>query len=320
MMGATPIFHIPKQAQVIIVSDLFADDFQGGAEFTTEALIEATDLSVFKVHSRSVTPEIVEKNKDKAWVLGNFTQLSLYAIHALVEYKCKYHVIEYDYKFCLYRAPKLHEFRGEGACDCASTQHGRFIIGFYKRAQRVWFMSFAQGQLYRTFFPQMSSWSNLSVLGSLWSEEHINLLGDIRLSRELSSRPANGKFMIMGGGSWVKNQEATEAYLRAKKVPYDVVGGLRYEEFLKKMSEYDGLCFHPAGHDTDPRLVWEAKIIGLRLDLNDMVQSRQEVVCFDSSDSQQGSQLDSFNSWVMSQGSRKKLFWTEITREISNDG
>lgn len=311
------VFHIPKQTQVIFVSDFFIEDFQGGAELTTEALIEATDLKVFKLHSRSVTSELIERNSEKIWVLGNFSQLSSYSIHALVRHQCQYHIIEYDYKFCKYRAPKFHEIRGEGKCDCASKEWGRLILGFYKRAQRIWFMSHKQGQLYREFFPQMSSWSNLSVLGSLWSEEHIKLLGDIRANRLYSSKPTNGKFMIMGGGSWIKNQEATEAYLRAKKVPYDVVGGLQYNEFLKKMSEYDGLCFHPAGHDTDPRLVWEAKIIGLDLDLNEMVQNKQEVMCFDNPGNKY-KEDSQFDSWLVSQDSKKKQFWIRIMKGIPN--
>ena len=81
---------------------------------------------------------------------------------------------------------------------------------------------------------------------------------------------------MLGGGSWIKNQQNVEMYLKQKKIRYDVIGGLPYEEFLQTLSNYHGLCFHPLGFDTCPRIVIEAKVMGLELDLNDNVQHKDE--------------------------------------------
>ena len=40
---------------IFFVSDMFVEDYVGGAELTSEALIKGALLPVFKVHSRMVT-------------------------------------------------------------------------------------------------------------------------------------------------------------------------------------------------------------------------------------------------------------------------
>ena len=74
----------------------------------------------------------------------------------------------------------------------------------------------------------------------------------------------------------IKAQQQTETYAGINNRDYQLIGKLPYEEFLEKLSEYKGLIFHPAGFDTCPRLVIEAKLMGLELDLNENVQHREE--------------------------------------------
>ena len=50
----------------------------------------------------------------------------------------------------------------------------------------------------------------------------------------------------------------------------------RHQQFLEKMAESKGLCFKPTGLDTCPRMVIEAKLLDCELDLNDLVQHRDE--------------------------------------------
>ena len=61
---------------IIFVADAFVEDYVGGAELTTEALIKASFLPAYKVRSRSVTPSLMSQNKDKFWMFGNFSSLS----------------------------------------------------------------------------------------------------------------------------------------------------------------------------------------------------------------------------------------------------
>ena len=41
--------------RAIFVEDLFASDYAGGAELTTEALIEKSPFEVVKIHARNLT-------------------------------------------------------------------------------------------------------------------------------------------------------------------------------------------------------------------------------------------------------------------------
>ena len=90
---------------IFFSQDMLAEHYKGGAELTSEAIIDGSLFPVNKVLTSHVTTDILEKNKDSFWVFGNFANLSescmLYAAKNL-----RYSVIEYDYKYCKYRLPE----------------------------------------------------------------------------------------------------------------------------------------------------------------------------------------------------------------------
>ena len=49
--------QIPESADVVFVSDAFTEDYVGGAELTTEALIESSPFETFKLHAKNVNME-----------------------------------------------------------------------------------------------------------------------------------------------------------------------------------------------------------------------------------------------------------------------
>ena len=55
-----------------------------------------------------------------------------------------------------------------------------------------------------------------------------------------------------------------------------MIGQLTYSDLLRKLSEFKGLAAQPLGNDTCPRLVIEAKLLGLELKLNNNVQHKDE--------------------------------------------
>ena len=57
---------------IIFVADMFASDYVGGAELTTEAIISDSLLPVQKAHSQFVDVQLMERHKDKIWIFGNF--------------------------------------------------------------------------------------------------------------------------------------------------------------------------------------------------------------------------------------------------------
>ena len=102
--------------EVIFISDFFVDDYQGGAELTTEALIEDSPFKIKKIQSSSVDIPFVEKNKEKFWIFGNFAGLDEKAKFFFIKY-VNYSVIEYDYKYCRFRSDDIHKIH-EGECSC----------------------------------------------------------------------------------------------------------------------------------------------------------------------------------------------------------
>ena len=104
---------------------MFVDDYAGGGELTTEAIINKTDLPVIRIHASKLTKQIIDKFKDRHWIFGNFSALALETIF----YCCKnlnYSIIEYDYKYCSYRLPQKH-IAATGGCNCENTEHGKLI-------------------------------------------------------------------------------------------------------------------------------------------------------------------------------------------------
>jgi hypothetical protein len=69
--------NIPDGTQVVFVSDLFVEDYVGGAELTSEALIESSPFQVFKLKSHQVTLELLEQGHGLHWVFGNFANMKL---------------------------------------------------------------------------------------------------------------------------------------------------------------------------------------------------------------------------------------------------
>lgn len=273
-------FSISDKAQVVFVSDMFAEDYGGGAELTTEAIIEKSPYRVFKLHSHSLTEEMVKNNSDKYWVLVNWVGADPYAISELVRSKVRFSVIECDYKYCRYRSIHLHEIQENVKCNCENEYQGRFVSALYKKAEYVFFMSETQKEEYLRLFDQrLGSEDHLMTLISLFRSETLDYIQELRQWRENNHQekhPPN--FAILSGGSWIKNEQGCIEYAKKFQKSYELVGGLSHKDLLEKLAkEFDGLIFRPAGYDTCPRIVLEAKLLGLKyFDLNENVQCVNE--------------------------------------------
>lgn len=260
--------------EIIFVSDFFVEQVRGGAELTSEALIKAIPKGVHKYLGSKQTPneqiEFAKRHADKIWIFGNFSSIHPVALQELKARKTKYFILEYDYKFCQYRSPQLHKIKTGKDCDCHIQPIGKFISNFYTAAQHLFFMSAAQRQEYENRFPELKSKANSTVLSSVWEGPHLNKLVELR------ERPKNNKWAVLSGGSWIKAEKETVEYCKSNGLQYELIGNLPYEHFVSELSKYKGLVFHPAGWDTCPRLVIEAKLMGLELDLNENVQHKDE--------------------------------------------
>jgi adenylate kinase family enzyme len=246
---------------------MFSEHYKGGAELTSEAIIDGSLFPVNKVLTSQLTTKILEDNKNHFWIFGNFANLSqdcmLYAAKNL-----QYSVIEYDYKYCKYRLPEKHA-AAEGRCDCATSMHAKVVSIFLNNAVKTWWMSKKQMEIQQEVFPFLKN-DNNAVLSSIFSEETLNYIDSLDATKK------NDKWIILDSPSWVKGVEASKQYAEENNLEYEMVWGLEYKHFLKKMAESKGMIFLPNGSDTCPRMIIEAKLLGCELILNDNVQHKDE--------------------------------------------
>lgn len=263
--------EIPEDAQMVWVSDLFVEDYVGGAELTSEALIESSPFNVYKLHSKDVTMELLEKGQNLFWVFGNWAQINMDIIPAIIV-NMKYSIIEYDYKFCRFRSPEKHKSYTNSECDCAEGEHGNLTSAFYKGAKHLWWMSEKQMEIYHDKFPFLKEEAN-TVLSSVFNNA---TLATIKILREKSKDTEKKGWIILGSNSWIKGYEDAKKYCEDNKLEYKALWDVPYEDVLEEMSKAEGHIYLPKGNDTCPRMVIEAKLLGAKLVLNDFVQHKDE--------------------------------------------
>ena len=127
---------ISEDSTVVFVSDLFSEDYVGGAELTTESLINFSGLKIDKVRSRDITREVLSKGIGKYWIFANFSQISQELIPAIIA-NMKYSIIEYDFKYCKFRSPEKHTALEESACDCHTSMYGKLIYSGCQKIKKI---------------------------------------------------------------------------------------------------------------------------------------------------------------------------------------
>lgn len=269
---------IPQDTEVVFVSDFFVEDLIGGAELTSEALIEASPFNVYKLHARNVTVELLEEGQSLHWIFGNFATLDLNLIPTIVA-NIEYSMLEYDYKYCRYRSPEKHYAETGTECDCHNDIHGKMVSTLMYGAKSLWWMSEAQMDTYHAKFPFLTERDN-TVLSSVFSQKFFAALNYFRQSPEQSERSG---WLVLGSDSWIKGTSDAITYCENNNLQYEVLAGLEHAQVLDKMSKAEGLVYLPRGGDTCPRLVIEAKLLGCELHINKNVQHSKEL-WFDTED------------------------------------
>jgi glycosyltransferase involved in cell wall biosynthesis len=261
---------ISPTAKVVVVADMFAEDYVGGAELTTQAIIDSSPFQIHKIRSRELTMDLIKQGIDRFWIFGNFADINPQLIPTIVT-NLKYSVMEYDYKYCKMRSPEKHAEASGMPCSCHNDVSGKLISAFYYGSMGLWWMSEKQKERYMTLFPFLADKTNV-VLSSVFSDQ---TLASLKLLR--AAAPAERKnWIVLGSNSWVKGFSAAEKWCKDNNLPYEIVWNLPYDELLAKLSVSEGFVYLPAGADTCPRMVIEAKLLGCKLQLNDFVQHKDE--------------------------------------------
>jgi hypothetical protein len=293
--------NVPNDTQVIFVSDLFVDEYIGGAELTSAALIDSSKYKIFKLKSSLLNEDIISRNLDKFWIFGNFTQLNPQLIPAIIA-NLKYSILEYDYKYCQVRSPEKHFDLLKIPCDCHNQMNGKIISAFFHGAMHLWWMSQKQFDKYKTYFPFLEKNKN-TVLSSVFSKDTIEKIKNLR---ESSKDLEKTKWIVFGSSSWIKGTEDAISWCENNNKEFEVLSGLTYEDMLNAMSKAKGVVYLPKGGDTCPRFVIEAKLLGCELITNDFVQHKDES-WFATDD------LESIENYLLKSCDR---FWEGIKKEI----
>ena len=269
---SSPELRIPDDADIIFVADLFVEDYCGGAELTSQALIDASPLNVYKLRCRDITVELLEQGHHKHWVFGNFAGIDIDMVPTLVA-NMDYSVLEYDYKYCRYRSPEKHFEIEMSECDCHNEHHGKMISAFLYGAKSLWWMSEVQMQKYHDIFPFLNELPNC-VLSSVFGD---NFFINLKQLREKYKETKRKGWIVLGSTSWIKGADTAEQWCKDNGKEYEIVWGLPYEKVLEKLAQAEGFVYLPPGGDTCPRMVIEAKLLGCELHLNDFVQHKDEL-------------------------------------------
>jgi glycosyltransferase involved in cell wall biosynthesis len=267
--------QIPEDTEIVFVADAFAADYIGGAELTSEALIEKSPFKLFKLHSRNVTREMIRLNVDKFWLFGNFADISAELINEISR-TLRYSVLEYDSKYCSIRSPEKHIVEGT-ICNCHNESRGKLISDFYCASKHMFWMSEKQLNRQVSVLPALASAKN-TVLSSVFSDETLDLIRALR-ERNL---PRQG-WLVMDHPSWIKGTSQAIKWCVDNNKAYELVGKMTYGALLEKLSHAEGLVYVPPGADTCPRLCIEAKLLGCSMILNGNVEHMKEP-WFDSND------------------------------------
>ena len=294
--------HLEPDSEIIFVSDLFVKDYVGGAELTSQALIDTCPLNIECVKSKEVTLQLLEEGYQKHWIFGNFSAMDMQLIPSIIA-NLDYSVLEYDFKYCRYRSPEKHMFAEMKECDCHEDMHGKLISAFYYGAKSLWWMSEGQEDHYLGLFPFLKERDSV-VLSSVFNDQFFSSLKILR--EEFKDLDREG-WIVLGSASWIKGAEQAEKWCKDNDKKYEVLWGLPYIETLEKLAKAEGFVYLPKGMDTCPRMVIEAKLLGCKLHLNDYVQHKDEI-WFNTE--------DSFDTEAYLYAARER-FWSTIKSIMS---
>jgi hypothetical protein len=251
-----------SKQKIVIVADFFADEYHGGAELSTEALIECAPAEVefVRIKSINVNNARITEHAEAFWIFTNFSAMPFHLIPRIVN-TLQYAVVEYDYKYCWYRNPMLHKMEMHVDCNCEN----QFVGALFENAKAMIFMSNAQ----KTFIEQKLGRSDchiFHVLGSFFSDSTLAKLEALR------STPKGYRWAVVGSGSKGKGTAENVKFCQDNELPFEFYHSLGYAELLHRLSKCKGLVFRPIGNDTCPRLVIEARLMGLELEINEFVE------------------------------------------------
>jgi len=252
---------------IIYVADMFVEECEGGAELTSDAIIESSPYDIITIRSQDLNIELAKKHSDKFWIIGNFFELNTFAKSFIIK-NINYSVIEFDYKYCKRRNEDFCIIL-DGECKCNKNPNNNLNALLLLHSKYIWWMSEEQQKLYHNKIPYLRT-NQQDVLSSVFSSKTLDYIA------ELNKTKKNKKYLIYNTRAALKNTHGAIDFAKLNKLPFNLVGDLKYFEFLRELAKHKGLIYVPLAKDTCPRLVIEAAILRCELYLNNKVQHATE--------------------------------------------
>ena len=261
------------QLDYVYVADAFIEQYVGGAELSLETLIDSSPGRNLKLNSNVIDKNVIELYRDKKWIFGNFFTLSKDIVKYIAESNIEYYVIDSDYHFCEHRLKELcMMYNAQDDCYCVEkTEHGKTIQSFLKSAKMVFYRSEKQRDYHREKVGL--SLNKTKILSSNFSNYHLDIIKSLR---EGYKDKKENYWVVSSSPSWVKGALAAKAWCDKNNKKYVELHGKNYMETLEILAKAEGFCCLPAGADTCPRMVIEAKLLGCKLQLNEHVLHADE--------------------------------------------
>jgi len=285
----------------------FVDDsveIIGGTSLTLDAIVEPNKKNVEFIPTKELKfIDCIEK--EGVWIFGNImaidTTIATNILWLLDNRPCV--KIEFDYGYCTWRSPNSHLSFKKEECACFSAQcEMPALPELYKniteKCKHIFYMSQAQLDLHVKYTQQGSA--PRSVLSSCFTKSTYEKFDS------LFKKEKNNKFAILAGqGGWhskAKGLEQSIAYSKQNNLKIDIIKTDTHDEMLETLCNYKGLIFLPIIQDTCPRIVIEAKLLGLELIINSNCQHITE-------DWWQNKSIKEITSYLKE---RPKYFWQTL--------
>ena len=237
--------------KIAFVTDFYIEDgLIGGAELANDCLIHhlrGRGHEVDKYRSQ----DFRVSDHYEFYIVSNFVNLSEDAKESL--YDKSYILYEHDHKYLKSRDPSIFP-------DFKAPPHQIINEKFYRSAKAV----VCQSELHAEVIKKNLAIRNVVNAGcSLWHQEHIETL---RAHCNTEKKP---KFAILGSHNPIKGTQDAERYCILNNISYEKIPFSDFEDFIERLSAFDGLVFFPKTLETFCRVVMEARMVGCKVVTND---------------------------------------------------
>lgn len=244
--------------KLVFISDFLTTEIAGGAEIYDDILIAELQKMGVKV-CRFKSIEFSKKHfhlyekMGFVFLISNFFHLKQDVIKLFQIYTDKYCILEHDHKYLATRDPS--PFKGFIAPPEAIINKQ-----FYKSARQV----FCQSVKHAEALSSNLNIDNVINLGcSLWSKDQLDLIKSKICEK-------NDKALIINDPNKLKGTSESILTCEKRKIDYNLINKLPYEDYLSELSKHDKFVFFPKSLESFSRVILEARMLNCKLITNNL--------------------------------------------------